>query len=194
LLSFSPVGWAAFKLLEEYFRDGEPINSPIKTVDILTYAFTAVFFLYEIRLSLGREKWKAYIIFGFIAATLCAYSSIPTLITYFVTGKVISNSIYETVLTLTICLFIVMKLLLTDRLIEKKEAPFIEKLKAAASKRDAEIHPAISVTSEEDVEDDETEIGIEPDENQISILDIEPDRDVPEDSEITINNSEDELQ
>ena len=178
-----------------YFDTTAPINSPIKTVDILTYAFTAVFFLYEIRLSLGREKWKAYIIFGFIAATLCAYSSIPTLITYFVTGKVVSNSIYETVLTLTICLFIIMKLLLTDRLIEKKEAPFIEKLKAAASKRDAELHPAVDVASDDNVCEDVTEIEIEPDENQISILDIQTDSVIPEEVGIITNNiSEEELQ
>ena len=178
-----------------YFDTTAPINSPIKTVDILNYAFAAVFFLYEIRLSLGREKWKAYIIFGFIAAVLCAYSSVPTLITYFVTGKVISNSIYETVLTLTLCLFIVMKLLLTDKLIEKKEAPFIEKLKAAASKRDAELNPEPSAISEENVSDDETEIEILPDENQISILDIKPDKDITEEVEIITNNiSEEELQ
>ena len=153
-----------------YFDQGAPINSPIKIADQLAYAFASVFFLYEVRLSLGREKWKAYIIFGFAAAALCAYSSIPSLITYFAKSKtVISNSIYESILTFTLFLFISLKLLLTDKLVENSEDPFIEKLKEAAEKRASELMPTAE-ESEEATEEAAEEI---PDENQISILDIE---------------------
>ena len=157
-----------------YFDPTEPINSPIKTADQLAYAFAAVFFLYEIRLSLGREKWKSYIIFGFIAALLTAYSAIPSLITYFATKRVVSNSIYESILTFSVFLFITLKLLLTDKLIEKKEAPFIEKLKEAAAKREAELNHTAEEVEEDAVEEEAVE---EPDEKQISILDMKTEGD-----------------
>ena len=151
-----------------YFDTSAPINSQIKISDQLAYAFAAVFFLYEIRLSLGREKWKSYIIFGFIAAALSAYSSIPALITYFATKRVISNSIYESILTFSIFLFVVLKLALINRLIEKKEDAFVEKLKEAAKKRETELNPITTENEEPIPEEEQIE---EPDENQISILD-----------------------
>ena len=61
--------------------------------------------------------------------------------------------------------------MLTDKLIEKKEAPFIEKLKEAAAKREDELNP----TDEEVEESSDTEQTVEePDEKQISILDMKP--------------------
>ena len=153
-----------------YFDTAAPINSPIKTVDQMAYVFAAVFFLYEIRLSLGREQWKLYLIFGYIAAAICAYSSIPALITYFAKNKtVISNSIYESILTFTLFLFISLKLLLTDKLVENSEDPFIEKLKEMAQKRTDELTP--HVDEAEEVSEDTVEEA--PDENQISILDMQ---------------------
>ena len=177
-----------------YFDPTAPINSPIKTVDQLTYAFAAVFFLYEIRLSLGREQWTSYIIFGFLAASLAAYSSIPALITYFAKNRtVISNSIYETILTFTIFLFIALKLLLTDKLTENSESPLITKLKAAAQKRAEELSPSV-MPQELPTEEGEDM----PDENQISILDIENAHESNgisiEENQEEIINTEEELQ
>ena len=60
-----------------YFDTSLPLNSPAKITDQMAYLFAAVFFLYETRLSLGREKWRGYIAFGFIAAMLTAYSVVP---------------------------------------------------------------------------------------------------------------------
>lgn len=155
-----------------YFDDSTPINSPIKVTDQMAYLFSAVFFLYEIRLSLGREKWNLYIIFGFITAILTAYSSIPTLITYFITGKTISNSIYESVLTFSIFLYATLKLLLTDKLIDKEPSAFVCELSAAAKARELEMNP---IAQEEDTAEmtESTEENEVPDENQISILEME---------------------
>ncbi len=151
-----------------YFDTDTPINSPIKTADQMAYLFSALFFLYEVRLSLGREKWKHYIAFGFIASLLTAFSSIPAIITYFVNGEVISKSIYESILTFTLFLFITSKLLLTGELINDEEAPFVKNLKAAAAERELAINPA----NEESYEDEVTELAEENDENQISISEI----------------------
>lgn len=54
-LSFAPALWATFKLLEEYFRQGEPLNSPIKTVSLTMFAFLLLFFAEEIRFGFDRQ-------------------------------------------------------------------------------------------------------------------------------------------
>ena len=102
-----------------YFNGDLPINAPTKITDQLAYLASAIFFLYESRISLGREKWRAYITFGMIASLLCAYSSIPSLVVYFRAGNVISNSIYESVLTFTLFIFISARLLLIRELKEE---------------------------------------------------------------------------
>ena len=162
-----------------YFDGTLAMNSPIKTADELAYLFAAVFFLYETRLSLGREKWKPYIAFGFIASLLSAYSSIPSLIAYIVEGETISTSIYESVLTFAIFLFITCKLLLTGELIEKVESPTVSGLKAYAEQRKNDIEARAAL----DVPDESASQAQETDENQISILDIS-------DSEDTKDNAE----
>ena len=169
------VIFLALYLAHLYFDTAAPINSPIKISDQLAYAFAAAFFLYEIRLSLGREKWKLYIIFAFITAILTAYSSIPALITYFVRGEEISNSIYESLLTLSICLFSLLKLLMTYYLTERKEASFVQNLKAASIRREIQLsHTLEEFHVNETLHEAESEIIDEPLENQLSILDIKP--------------------
>jgi len=169
------VIFLALYLAYPYFDTAAPINSPIKISDQLAYAFAAAFFLYEIRLSLGREKWKLYIIFAFITAILAAYSSIPALITYFVRGAEISNSIYESILTLSICLFALLKLVMTYCLTERKEAAFIQNLKAASMRREIQLsHTLEEFHANETLHEAESEIINEPLENQLSILDIKP--------------------
>lgn len=155
-----------------YFDGSAPISSPVKTVDQLTYAFGAVFFLYEIRLSLGRQKWKAYIIFGFITALLSAYSAIPAMIVYFAKGEVISNSVYESILTFSIFLFIASKLMLVDNLTDENESQFITKLKEAAAKREEELNPKKEISEVTEENNEQPDV---PDENQISILEMKSD-------------------
>ena len=171
-------------LIYLFFDSTDTINSPIKTVDQLTYAFCAVFFLYEIRLSMGREIWKPYIIFGFISAALSAYSSIPAIIVFFVRKQIISNSIYESLLTFSVLVFIIAKLILTDKLIERKQSSFVQKLIENAEKRDAALNPV----ENQEIGGQEAAITEEiPDENQFSILDITPNSEesISESEEIT---------
>ena len=162
-----------------YFDNSFSMNSPIKVANEMAYLFSAVFFLFEVRLSLGREKWRHYIAFGFIASMLTAYSSIPVLIRYFIDGTLLSCSVEESVLTLTLFVFITAKLLLTGNLIEKKESPISLKLRELAEERNNVLNPASQPSIEPD-EKEETEEFI-PDENQISIEDLDnEDREDPE--------------
>ena len=122
-----------------YFSTELPINSPNKTVDQMAFLFTALFFLYEIRISLGRECWHLYIAFGFVAATLTAFSSIPSIVYYFTSGITVSNSIHESVLTLCIFIFIFARLILAGTLKEDKVSDSVLIMKCAAEQRAAFI-------------------------------------------------------
>lgn len=122
-----------------YFDASLPMNAPNKTVDQMAILFCALFFLYETRISLGREKWHLYIGFGLIAAQLAAYSAIPSIIVYFVNGRIISASIYENVLTLTLCIFILARLAVAHSLKSDEENSFIAALRAVSSERQAKI-------------------------------------------------------
>ena len=112
-----------------YFDSKLPLNSPCKTVDRMAFLGAAAFFLFETRISLGREKWKGYSAFGLIGASLALYSALPSLIVYLVRREVISNSIYETVLMLAIFVFITARLILTINLPEDKESEFVRFIK-----------------------------------------------------------------
>ena len=151
-----------------YFSTTLPINAPNKVIDQMAYLGAALFFLYETRLSLGREKWRAYIACGFIAALLLAYSSIPSLVLYFARGRIMSDSIYETALSFALLFFTLSKLLLTTVLVEDKESPVVTKIIEASKKRSKEI--ALLNKDTDALAAESTESG---DENQISITDME---------------------
>ena len=138
-----------------------------KLIDEMAYLSVAVFFLYETRLSLGRERWRGYIAFGFISALLCAYSSIPSLIYYFVKRNAISMSLYETALTLTLFVFITTRTLMTGDLIKDKISPKIQLLIDASDARSEEI--SANAITEAEAESTEACDEIE---NQITISDI----------------------
>ena len=136
-----------------YFSRDLPINAPSKIVDQSAYIVSALFFHYETRISIGRERWRAYRVFGILAMMLTAYSSIPSLIVYFANGAVISNSIEESVLTFTLLLFIGARLILTATLKENKEAKAATLIKNAFLTRQSEIDGNITEYAAESDED-----------------------------------------
>ena len=156
-----------------YFNTNLPINAPNKIIDQMAVLLCAVFFLYETRLSIGREKWRQYIAFGFIAARLCAYSSIPNIIVYFARSDfeagievTLSNSIYETALVFALFIFITARLLLAGELIEDKESPIVCTMICSANERADAIAPKAEEPTKDEPEREEA------DDNQISIEEL----------------------
>ncbi|MBO7303756.1 MAG: hypothetical protein J6V09_00840 [Clostridia bacterium] len=141
LLGLSTVIFFSLYVVRLYFSTDLPINSPNKIIDQISHLLAAIFFLYEARIAMGREKWKNYIAIGFIAALASAYSSIPALITYAVRGWVTSNSIYETALNLAVCIFITARVIQTGYLIEDKPSATVNALIGAANAREELINP-----------------------------------------------------
>ncbi len=112
-----------------YFNANSPINSPAKLTDMCAYLLCALFFLFETRISLGRSIWPMYISFGMTAFAAAAYSAIPSLIVYFACGELISDSIYEIILTLALCVFIAARITGCASLREDSDAPIVSFIK-----------------------------------------------------------------
>ncbi len=125
-----------------YFDTSLPLNAPNKITDLVAYIFVSLFFLFEARISLGREKWNLYTLFGGMAALLCAYSSIPSLIAFFAEGYIISTGIYESILTFTLFIFITARLILTNELRKDEPCALVSALADEARERDARIEAA----------------------------------------------------
>jgi hypothetical protein len=129
------AGYAAFL----YFDSSLPKNAPTRIVDEMAYLFASVFFLYETRISLGRRLMRAYVSFGLSAMLLCAYSSIPTLIVYLSKGVMISHSLAECVLTLSLFVYILLRLSMLLFSGEDRINPITEAIEALAKERQTEI-------------------------------------------------------
>lgn len=77
LLFFPPAVWAALSLIEEYFRDGSPINSPLKTVNLTMFAFILLLFTEELRFSVGRQLTGSYYFTILCAAAFTGIATLP---------------------------------------------------------------------------------------------------------------------
>ena len=138
--SLSIVFFLALYAVLLYFDKNEhPTNSPNRFVDQMAYLSAALFFLFEARIPLGRTKWRGYVAFGLIATLLCTYSAIPSLILYFATGLTVSESIAESILTLTVAILIFSKLLQFKHLTPDSECEAAKKISALASMREDQI-------------------------------------------------------
>ena len=137
------IAFLAFYAMLIYLDGTRSINETAKILRQTAFLLCALFFLYEERISLGREMWRVYSAFGLAAASLTAYTSVPAIITYYVKGKLISSSgnaslasIEEYVFLLAAFIFILSRLILTARLPEDKENELIKTLSDYAEEQE----------------------------------------------------------
>lgn len=140
-----------------YLDSSIAINEAAKALRQTAFLLSAAFFLYEARISLGREMWRIYTAFGLAAASLTAYTSIPAIIVYFAQHTVLSTpskssllyikqevfalaSIEEYVLLLALFIFIVARLCLTALITEEKKNELVGAIIEAAREREAEVN------------------------------------------------------
>ena len=142
-----------------FFRADIPLSNPAKIADEMAFLSAALFMLSETRLSLGRARWKDYFVFGSISAVLCAYSSVPALITYILEGEIISASIQQSLLILALTVFSVFRLIGAVMLDKNQPSSFVTAI-------NSDVRESEGVTSPT-----ETEEESEP--PQLSIDDIE---------------------
>lgn len=129
-----------------YLDPSLAIGESTKTLRLTTFILASLFFIYEARISLGREMWRIYTSFGLVAAALSAYTAIPSIITFFVNNEVISHanrlslaSIEESIFLLAMFIFITARLIVTIKLYENNENAFIKAFGEYAGEREREI-------------------------------------------------------
>lgn len=109
-LSFAPTFWAALKLLEEYFREGEPINSPIRTVNLTMFAFVLLFFAEEIRFVIDRQIPGTYYFCILSAVAFTGSAVLPKLAVIITDNSLFKFSFIEWCLGAAIFLFLLARL------------------------------------------------------------------------------------
>ena len=145
--SIGTIVFLALYSILTYMDTTVATNAPTKLVNQMAYIFCAIFFLYESRISLGREKWRAYCAFGLISAALAGYASIPALITYYAKGVVLGASasggslvsVEEYMVTFALFIFILARLVITVSLTESKENKLVSAMAEYAEKREKEV-------------------------------------------------------
>ena len=122
------------------------ISDSSKILRLTAFISASIFFLYEARISLGREMWRIYTTFGLVAAALCAYTSIPAIVTYCLKGILISSTsskslvtVEEYVLLFALFLFITARLFVAAALKEEKENDYITALANYALDRENKV-------------------------------------------------------
>ena len=105
----------------------------------MAYVSLAIFFVYETRILLERPMWRMYAVSGLCATLLSAYSALPSLIVYLVRGQVISHTISETVLTLSLFVFALIRTVSLLTAEEDKENRIVELVKKMHDGRAKEI-------------------------------------------------------
>jgi hypothetical protein len=141
------IAFLAFYAIEVYLDPSLSVNDSCKVLRQMAFMVSAVFFLYEARISLGREMWRVYTAFGLVAASLTAYASIPGIIVYYVNGVTIGSanakslaSLEEYLLLLALFIFIVSRLCLTALLKEEEENELVNALGQYAKDRDERVN------------------------------------------------------
>lgn len=131
-----------------YFDRTMPLNAPSKLTSQVAYLFSALFFLYEARISLGREKWGGYFPFALLMTLLTGYAAIPDLLLYLIRGKEAAVSLYDPLLLMALFLYALSRVTLTVLLPEDAPSPMILALRAAWAGRDREQPEAAPQTGE----------------------------------------------
>ncbi len=123
-----------------YFEASLPINAPNKLVDQMSYLFASLFLLFETRISLDRQTPRAYVAMGLISASLAAYSSIPSVIVFLVSGQSVSNSIYDVALSLAFCIYVILRLISFDDAKSYEESSIVAIIRESADNTEASLN------------------------------------------------------
>ena len=131
-----------------YFDKQSAINAPVKLCDQMAYLALAIFFASETRVHLARPLWRLYIASGLLAVLLSAYSSIPALIVYFVRGEIVSHTISESVLTLSLFAFCLVRIISAITADDDRESRVVAMVKKMHGERVKAIEAAAATRAQ----------------------------------------------
>lgn len=147
-----------------YLNTDIPRNAHTELAEEMTLIALSLFFLYEIRISLDKPKQNLYVTFGFIAAMLCAYTAIPSLIYYIGSGTLLLSSLSVFLLILALFIFIIARLYLFNITPKNEACTMVRALADAANARAqavSEVEALYAPAPLPDVEKEEGEIDID---------------------------------
>ena len=106
LFGIFTVLFLCFYSISIYFGGSGAANVQQRALTVISVIFSASFFLFEIRMSLGRSKWHSYVGFGLSSSTILFYSSVPAIIYYFAKQIVPTGStVIQLVLMLSLAIY-----------------------------------------------------------------------------------------
>ncbi len=155
------------QILYFYFETGSQINNPNKLLDQFAFGFTALFFLYQLRMLFGKPRYAAECTFGFIAMVFTAAASIPSMIYTLWHGEFLYTNAAHDVLMLAFFLYTAIRMV-RILMAESTEGSTLLKLLEEAE------NPAEALAKHEIVEQLHDEVQITFDDEIMELADVQP--------------------
>ena len=135
-----------------YLNVKTPRNAHIELSEEMTFIALMLYFLYEVRISLGKQKQNLYVTFALIGGILCSYCVIPTLIYYIASGCLLASSLTAFLLLCGTLAFITMRLALFEKSPTDAPIPLVEQLLTVAKAREEEVRETEALYTPSSVE------------------------------------------
>ena len=116
-----------------------PRNAHLEVSEEMMLIALSLYFLYEVRISLGKQKQSLYVMFAMIAGTLCAFNTVPTLIYFIANGKLLASSLTVFLLSLGALVFIILRLAIFEKSPTDAPIALVERLVKFAKAREVEV-------------------------------------------------------
>ena len=109
LLCFAVILWAMVNLFVLYFDITLTINNPAKIAEQLALVSVMLYFLYECRFFLEKQRPAVYLAIGFISCVLLGVSVVPNIISAFFLGVDVSTGFYTQISELGIFVYVLFR-------------------------------------------------------------------------------------
>ena len=109
ILCFSVVFWAMVNLFVLYFDISLTINNPSKIAEQLALVSVMLYFLYECRFFIEKQRPAIYLAVGFISCVLLGVSVVPNIISAFLLGIDVTTGFYTQIAELGIFVYILFR-------------------------------------------------------------------------------------
>jgi len=109
LLCFAVILWAMSSLFGLYFDISLTINNPSKVLEQLALVTVTLYFLYECRFFIEKQRPALYLAIGFISSVLLGVSVLPNLIALFFFGLDVTTGFYTQISELGIFVYILFR-------------------------------------------------------------------------------------
>lgn len=173
-----------------YLNTTVPRNAHIELSEEMTFIALMLYFLYEVRISLGKQRQTLYVTFAMIGGILCSYCVIPTLIYYIASGRLLASSLTSFLLLCGTLAFILLRLALFEKSPTDAPIPLVEQLMTVAKAREEEVREVEALYAPSPIQ--EVEITAQEGEVRLEECENTNEEDATENAEIVIEETQTE--